>query len=109
MKEKLKRLIWTIEDHIKDSHYDLKRAREEKEDKDDELSIFYIQQAKQRLEMANSCLNKMDNVLRNYESKEREKGKTSEIVEEKMEAWKCIRNMLENKINSEMKEVQEMR
>lgn len=108
MKEKLKRLIWTIEDHIKDSHYDLKRAREEKEDKDDELSIFYIQQAKQRLEMANSCLNKMDNVLRNYESKERE-NKSSEIVEEKMEAWKCIRNMLGNKINSEMKEIQEMR
>lgn len=109
MKHRLKRLVWTIEDHIKDSGYDLKNARIEKEDEKEEMANFYLTSAKQRLEMANTCVSKMDTLLNEYEREERAKGKSQEIVDEKIEAWECLRNILENKIKCLSREVQEMK
>lgn len=108
MKHRLKRLVWIIEDHIKDSGYDLKNARLEKEDKKEEMSNFYLTSAKQRMEMADSCIGKMDSLLNEYEREERAKGKSQEIINEKIEAWECLKNIFSHKIKSRIKEIQEI-
>lgn len=109
MKHRLKRLVWTIEDHIKDSGYDIKNARLEKEEEKEEMFNFYLMSAKQRMEMADDCISKMDTILNEYEREERVKGKSQEIIEEKIEAWECLKNIFEHKIKTRTKEIQEMK
>lgn len=108
MKHKLKRLIWTIEDHIKDSGYDIKNAKREKEEQDTDLENFYIQSAKQRLEWANKGLDRYADIIRDYESMQRQNGHNRELIEEKTSAWHCICEMLEERIKYLSKEISEM-
>lgn len=107
MKHKLKRLIYTIDDHIKDSKEDYRDAWLEKEEKDSGMATFYIQSAKQRLEMANKALDKFTDIIRELESRERQEGVNKELIEEKNMAWRCLYEILSEKvkyISSELSE-----
>lgn len=108
MKHKLKRLIWTIEDHIKDSGYDLKNAKREKEEQDTDMENFYIQSAKQRLDWANKGLDRYGNIVRDYETRERQNGHDRAVIEEKAMAWRCVCEILEERVKHLTKEISEM-
>lgn len=108
MKHKLKRLIWTIEDHIKDSGYDLKNAKREKEEQDTDMENFYIQSAKQRLDWANKGLDRYGDIIRSHETLERQNGHDRAVTEEKMSAWRCVYEMLQERVKMLSKEISEM-
>ena len=107
MKHKLKRLIWTIEDHIKDAGYDYRNAKKERDVEDIDMENFYIQSAKQRLEWANKGLDRYCNIIRDHESRERQNGYNKDVIEEKTSAWRCVFEMLEERIKYLSKELSE--
>ena len=104
MKKKLKPLMNNILDHVKDSKIDYRYAKDMKELGDNGLADYFLSSAKNHLEQSKKGLDKFDYVLREGEAEFMREGKEKEVVTEKMEAWHCISDMLEEKLKESMKE-----
>lgn len=107
MKRKLKPLMYNMLDHIKDCKMDYKYAKEMKELGDSGLADYFISSAKNHLEQGKKGLDKFDYVLREGESEALREGKEKATVIEKMEAWHCMADMLEEKMKEMLKEISE--
>ena len=91
---KMKRLIKTMKDDLKDSKMCYEYAKEEKEAGNTEMATWYINRGKARMDMFQKDDEKMEYIIREYKDKNREEKVFSKEEEKKQysleELWKCF-------------------
>lgn len=94
MMSKIRRLRWKIKDHIDDARIHMGFVYEEKEEGDIKAAEKEITEGMNRLSCARKKLDEMAEIIRDYESKDKQKGIEEKTIKEKYCGWRAIHEML---------------
>lgn len=98
MMKKIRRIRWTIKDHIDDARMHMGYAYEEKEEGDTKASSMEIEEGMRRLNEGKKCLDKMADLIKDYEYKDKQDGMEEKAIKDKYCGWRAIHEMLSQDI-----------
>lgn len=94
MMNKIRRLRWKIKDHIDDSKIHMGYYYEEKEEGDNRAAALEVEEGLRRLSEAKKGLDKMAEIIKDHESKDKSAGMEDMVIKEKYCGWRAIHEML---------------
>ena len=99
MMNKIRRLRWEIKDHIDDAKIYMGYYYEEKEEGDTREASAQVEKGLRRLSDAKKGLDKMAEVIKDHETKDKNEGMEDKMIKEKYCGWRAIHEMLSQDVD----------
>lgn len=109
MNNKIKRMRWEITDHVKDAGYHYYFAMNEIEEGDNRAAKDEQMKGFNRIQEAKKVLDRMAELIKDHEYKEKQAGIKEDLIKEKFCGWRAIHMMLADDVTEMEEELEELK